>query len=174
MRKDISENLTGLPVRLALRFVDAACQPVAGAKIKVWHTQITGSYSGNTPNGALCLRTAADATKHYFRGVQTTDSNGRVDFDTCFPGWYAGRTIHLHFTATLNGKAFSSQLVFDQTLVNQIFTSHPEYKTHGLPDTSNANDSVVGGGNLAAFTLAATRLNDGAMMAAKQLVVNVT
>ena len=71
----VSEGLTGIPVRLALKVVDATCQAISGAKVKIWHTQITGSYSGNTPNDGMCLKSAAEGEKHDFRGVQTTDEN---------------------------------------------------------------------------------------------------
>lgn len=171
VRKDISEGYSGLPVRLALRVVDASCAPLANAKVKVWHTQLTGSYSGDTPNPNMCLKSSSEATKHYFRGVQTTDAAGRVDFDTCFPGWYRGRAIHIHFTVTVNGSSFTSQLAFDQTLIQEIFATHPEYASFGQPDTPNATDNVVGGANLASFILETSRMTDGAMMAAKNLIV---
>jgi protocatechuate 3,4-dioxygenase beta subunit len=171
VRKDISEGYTGLPLRLALRVVDGACNPVAGATVKVWHTQINGSYSGNTPNNGMCLKDQADAAKHYFRGVQTSDTSGRLDFDTCFPGWYRGRAIHIHYTVSQGGKTFTSQLVFEQALIDEIFTTHPEYAPYGLPDTPNASDNVVGSANLASFTLATKRMDDGAMLAWKELVL---
>jgi protocatechuate 3,4-dioxygenase beta subunit len=174
VRKDISEGYTGLPMRLALRVVDSACNPIAGAKVKVWHTQITGSYSGDTPNNGMCLKEQSDSAKHYFRGVQTSDDNGRVDFDSCFPGWYRGRTVHVHYTVSLNGKSFTSQLVWDQTLVAEIFANHPEYKGYGQPDTPNATDNVVGNANLATYVVTAARMTDGAMLASKQIVANVT
>lgn len=167
-RQDISEGFSGLPVRLALRIVDGGCRAIAGAKVKVWHTQVNGSYSGDTPNDAMCVATAADGERHCFRGVQTTDADGRVDFDTCFPGWYRGRTIHIHFTVTLqSGTAFTSQLVFAQSLVREIFASHAEYTPYGQPDTDNDSDGIVGDG----FTLVTSRLEDGAMMAAKEIRV---
>ncbi|MDB4937524.1 MAG: hypothetical protein JWP87_4496 [Labilithrix sp.] len=172
-RKDVSEGYTGLPMRLALRVVDASCNPIAGATVKIWHTQITGSYSGNTPNPGMCLKEQADSSKHYFRGTQTTAADGRVDFDSCFPGWYRGRAIHIHYTVSLNGKSYTSQLVFEQDLIDEIFTTHAEYKGFGLPDTPNASDNVVGNANLASYMLVTSRLGDGALMAAKQLVVSV-
>ncbi len=173
VRQDISEGYTGIPVRLALRVVDSACKPIAGAKVKVWHTQITGSYSGDTPNKRMCLKDQADASKHYFRGAQTTDDSGRVAFDTCFPGWYPGRAIHIHFTVSLDGRSFTSQLVFDDDLVKEIFASHPEYLPFGQPDTTNATDNIVGRGDLASYTLTTARMSDGAMLASKDLVVDV-
>ncbi|MFO0676129.1 MAG: hypothetical protein U0169_06325 [Polyangiaceae bacterium] len=173
VRKDISEGYTGLPVRLAFKVVDASCNVIAGAKVKIWHTQVNGSYSGDTPNNGMCLKDSADSAKHYFRGVQTTDARGRVDFDTCFPGWYRGRAIHIHFTVSLNGKSYTSQLAFDQTVIQDVFANHSEYKSFGQPDTPNATDNIVGGANLPTFLLDVSRLDDGAMMAAKVLVVNV-
>lgn len=173
VRSDISEGYSGLPTRLALKVVDAACNPVVGAKVKIWHTQVTGSYSGDTPNAGMCLKSAAEATKHYFRGAQTTNQDGRVDFDTCFPGWYRGRAIHIHYTVTANGKSFTSQLVFDQALIQDIFANHPEYAVFGQPDTPNARDNVVGNANLASYLVETKRLPDGALMAAKVLVASV-
>jgi protocatechuate 3,4-dioxygenase beta subunit len=175
VREDVSEGYGGLPVRLVLRAVsregDASCVGIAGAKVKIWHTQLTGSYSGDTPNPGMCLKDSADSAKHYFRGVQTTDTDGRVGFDTCFPGWYRGRAIHIHFTITIGDKSFTSQLVFEQTLVDEIFSKHPEYAPFGLPDTTNASDNVVKD-NVAAFTLTAARMSDGAMLASKEIVVS--
>jgi protocatechuate 3,4-dioxygenase beta subunit len=173
VRVDISEGYTGLPMRLALQVVDSSCKPISGAKVKVWHTQISGSYSGNTPNSSMCLKDQSDSSKHYFRGVQTSDAEGRVDFDSCFPGWYRGRCVHIHFTVTSGGRSFTSQIVFEQSLVAEIFGSHPEYKGYGQPDTANATDNVVGNANLQTYVVAASRLPDGSLLAAKQLIVNL-
>lgn len=170
VRKDISEGYAGLPMRLALQVVDASCNPIAGATVKVWHTQRTGSYSGDTPNNGMCLELAADSAKHYFRGVQTTDASGRVDFDSCFPGWYRSRVVHVHFTVTAGGKSFTSQLVFDDALVAEIFASHAEYKEFGQPDTTSSTDNVVKA-SPSSYVLAVARMTDGAMMASKRLVV---
>ena len=32
----------------------------------------------------------------WLRGVQQTDEDGMVEFETIVPGWYAGRTPHIH------------------------------------------------------------------------------
>ncbi|MCA9710924.1 MAG: protocatechuate 3,4-dioxygenase [Myxococcales bacterium] len=147
-RHDVSEGLVGLPVRLALEFVNADdCQPVAGAFVEIWHTQRSGVYSGVTPSGAFCYGDDPDAENYlYFRGSQTTDAQGRVDFDTCYPGWYGGRAIHIHFRVVLDGQEFLvSQLFFDDALNAEICTTHPEYADRGLPDTTNETDNIIGG-----------------------------
>ena len=32
----------------------------------------------------------------WLRGVQQTDEDGIVEFETIVPGWYSGRTAHIH------------------------------------------------------------------------------
>jgi hypothetical protein len=97
LRQDISEGWSGLPVRLALQVVDTACKPLAGVTVKVWHTNREGSYSGQTPNNGMCLKQQSYSGQDFFRGAQTTDASGKVFFDACFPGWYRGRAVHIHF-----------------------------------------------------------------------------
>lgn len=170
-RRDVSEGWSGLPVRLALKFVDADnCEPVAGAVVEIWHTQRSGVYSGVTPAGAFCYGGEPDAENHlYFRGTQTTDDAGRVDFDTCYPGWYPGRAIHIHFRVTLDGQSYLiSQLFFAEALSEEIFASHPDYTAFGQPDTLNGNDGVIGGeDDLSPYLLDTERMADGALLAWK-------
>lgn len=174
-RQDVSEGYPGLPVRLALKLVTAGgCAPLAGAVVEIWHTQVTGVYSGLTPSPGFCSGGDADAPNHgYFRGTQMTDANGRVDFDTCFPGWYPGRAIHIHFSITVGGTTrLVSQLFFDQGLIDQVFAAHPDYQPQGAPDTSNASDGVIGGApSLAPYVLDIARMSDGAMLASKVIAI---
>jgi protocatechuate 3,4-dioxygenase beta subunit len=174
-RQDVSEGWAGLPVRLALQFVDAdTCKPVQGAIVEIWHTQRTGVYSGVTPVGAVCYGDDPDAESYlYFRGSQTTDAAGRVDFDTCYPGWYPGRAIHIHFRVVLDGQThLISQLFFTDELSEEIFAEHPDYVDFGSPDTSNSIDNVIGGENdLSPYLLDTERMADGAMLAWKLVAI---
>ena len=169
-RRDISEGAPGLPLRLGLRFADTQCRPLANANVKVWHTNVRGSYSGDTPNNAFCINDEDARGKHYFRGVQTTTEDGIVYFDTCFPGWYPGRAIHIHFTVTVGGRSVTSQVFFDQDVIDGIFREHPDYAPFGAPDTPNAKDGVSGAA-LASLLLTAARMPDGAMLAWRDLVI---
>lgn len=169
-RRDISEGAAGLPLRLGLRFVDSQCNLLANAKVKVWHTNVRGSYSGDTPNNAFCINDNDARTKHYFRGVQTTTEDGIVYFDTCFPGWYPGRAIHIHFTVSVGASSVTSQVFFDQDLIDGIFRDHPDYAPFGAPDTPNASDGVSGSA-LASLILKSARMSDGAMLAWRDLVI---
>lgn len=170
-RRDISEGYPGLPVRLALRVVDPACQPVAGAAVDIWHTSAAGLYSG--PDAIdMCTRNDADAESHrFFRGVQITDENGRVDFDTIVPGWYSGRTVHFHFSVRRGADEYVvAQLVFDDPLIEAVTTMHPDYAARGAPDTWNDTDLIVH--DAIERVLLATALQpDGALLAWKTLVI---
>lgn len=174
-RRDISEGISGLPVRLSFKVVDADCNPVPSAVVDIWHASPEGLYSG-AEAAEMCTTGDAEAiASSWFRGTQTADSAGRVDFHTCFPGWYSGRTVHIHLQVRVGGDAYvTSQLFFDQALIAEIFSEHPEYKGYGQPDTTNTNDNVLGGEDAAAYTLETRRMADGVMQAYKTLVIRAS
>jgi protocatechuate 3,4-dioxygenase beta subunit len=186
-RRDISEGYPGLPVRLMLLVVDENCEPVAGASVDIWHSRNTGVYSGEgigqdedgapimfgPPDGSLTAAcTGGDpeaASQSYFRGVQTTDAAGRVEFDTCFPGWYAGRAIHIHFIVRIAGRqSVISQLYFEGGLTSEICAVHPDYAPRSQPDTFNETDGFYSGPEL---VLSAARQSDGSLLAWKTIVL---
>ncbi len=37
------------------------------------------------------------------RGTQVSDATGRVEFATLYPGWYRGRTVHIHVKVHVGG-----------------------------------------------------------------------
>ncbi|MGE0323142.1 MAG: hypothetical protein AB7S68_12605 [Polyangiaceae bacterium] len=113
-RVDVSEGYPGIPMRIAMRFVDPSCNPISGAWVQIWHTKITGVYSGVTPSGSFCYGNEPEAEQEmYFRGSQTTDSDGVVYFDSCFPGWYSSRAVHVHFEVRVNNSSYViSQLLW--------------------------------------------------------------
>lgn len=171
-RQDISEGQNGLPMRLVLKVVDVDCNPIAGAEVDVWHTSADGFYSGEDSVQQCTLGDPEAIASRWMRGVQTTDEEGRVDFDTVFPGWYGGRTIHIHFQVRIGGTAYvTSQLFFDDALSDEIIASEPVYSDRGPRDTTNAEDGVIGGGDVGNVLLMTERQSDGAMLAWRALVV---
>jgi protocatechuate 3,4-dioxygenase beta subunit len=134
-------------------------------------------YSGQTPSPGFCSGGDADAlTRSYFRGTQTTDANGRVNFDTCFPGWYPGRCIHIHVSVTIGGSQYLvTQLFFPDALNREIFQTHPDYTSFGQPNTSNTSDGIFGGAaNADRYVVDVARMSDGAMLASKVIGVRAT
>jgi protocatechuate 3,4-dioxygenase beta subunit len=174
-REDVSEGLGGLPVRLGLRVVDASCEPLVGATVRIWHTNTEGSYSGQTPNNAMCLLDQAYAVTNFMRGVQVTDGRGIAYFDTCFPGSYPGRAIHIHFQIEVGGASTRvSQLFFPEDITEGVFASHPDYSSFGQPSTTLTNDGVIAGlsgAERARMIFEVARMSDGAMLASKTVTV---
>jgi protocatechuate 3,4-dioxygenase beta subunit len=71
-----------------MEYTSSGCSALAGAQVDVWHADAAGVYSDEA------VKNTTGQT--YLRGYQITDSNGVVTFKTVIPGWYSGRTIHIH------------------------------------------------------------------------------
>ena len=79
-----------------------------------------------------------------------TDADGQVTFTTVIPGWYAGRTTHIHLrvrssysnVSSTNDGTNTTQLFFDQTLIDSLATGVSPYSTEGKNPTTNASDHV--------------------------------
>lgn len=177
--EDISLGLTGLPMQLCLRLVDAECQPLPNYTIEIWHCDTEGIYSGDTSQSADASRFAgnfctggdsAAAQSTWYRGKLTTDSNGRVNFKTCFPGWYRGRTIHIHFAVSDNGgssRGVISQFCFTDEFAREICTTHDRYMARGEQDTTLAGgrDTVFPSSSYESFLLTTEQNPDGTLLA---------
>lgn len=55
-----------------------------------------GVYSGVIANGNGDSNDASNINATFLRGIQKTDSDGVLTFDTLVPGHYSGRTTHSH------------------------------------------------------------------------------
>lgn len=145
LRLDPTDNSvrTGLPLRLNLRLSRLAaneCGPLAGVLVDVWHNDARGEYSD------VRDRKYDNRGKKFLRGYQVSDANGRVSFDTIYPGWYPGRTVHIHFKvrtspSAARGEEFTSQLYFDDA-VTDIVHAAADYAANGQRSTRNENDRI--------------------------------
>src|SRR5690606_38974682 len=109
----------------------------------------------------------------WFRGMLTTDADGRVDFNTCLPGWYSGRAVHIHFQVrTATGQAsLTSQFGFDPALIADVHDNHPVYSPRGQPDTPNASDNIFRNNTDGSLLFDWYRADDGALVLFSTLVV---
>jgi protocatechuate 3,4-dioxygenase beta subunit len=133
VRSDINESRPGLSLDLRVTVVDAdACEPIADAAVDVWHCDAGGVYSG--------VEGAEGET--FCRGVQMTDADGVAEFRTIFPGWYAGRAVHIH-VKVLPGtdEAHTGQLFFEDQAIAAAYESEP-YAERGGPETTNSADGI--------------------------------
>jgi protocatechuate 3,4-dioxygenase beta subunit len=188
VREDITEGKPGVPLRLRLAVVDVAsdCAPLADAAVDVWHCDAQGYYSGvsGNPGGGGDPEAGAGAEAGTFlRGIQLTSEDGLAEFDTIYPGWYSGRTVHIHLKVHIGGTsavldvatppaaaaayegghiAHTGQLFFDDSMSDEIFATGEAYAGRdNAQRLRNDQDGILG--DHAAepgFMLALTPLGD--------------
>jgi len=143
VRSDITEGKPGGKLTLRIEVVGAdGCKPVEGAAVDVWHCDAGGVYSGY-PGQLGGLDTTG---QKFLRGTQVSDAEGRVTFITIYPGWYPGRTTHIHFKVHPSPTTeVTSQLYFPEDMTASVYMAAP-YDTHGPKDTTNLQDSIAQGG----------------------------
>jgi protocatechuate 3,4-dioxygenase beta subunit len=171
IRGDIREDRPGMPLRLVMRVQDsAACTPIANAVVDIWHCDAGGVYSGfesasqgsgggpgrgGPPGGGGGGGSARTDDETYLRGAQVTNSDGIVEFTTIYPGWYRGRTVHIHTKVHLDTSTLlTSQLYFDEQVTAAVHQTTP-YASRSGRDTFNDGDGIFSGaGERALLTLA--------------------
>jgi protocatechuate 3,4-dioxygenase beta subunit len=157
IRSNIVEDLQGVPVHLEIQFVDInTCTPTPSLFIDLWQCNASGVYSGVSAAGQGGLKTT------FLRGVQKTDADGVVEFDTLFPGHYVGRATHQHITVHVGAKELPnntytggtvthiSQLFFDQALIDAVEKTAP-YSANTVAQTPNSRDGYTGYAASAAY-----------------------
>jgi protocatechuate 3,4-dioxygenase beta subunit len=129
IRSDIREDHQGVTLRLGVRVRDAQeCEPIPNAVVDVWHCDAEGSYS--------------EPGETYCRGAQVTNRDGIVEFTTVYPGWYPGRTVHIHAKVHLDRQTvLTTQLYFDDEVSAGVFLEDP-YPGESNRDGYNDDDSL--------------------------------
>jgi protocatechuate 3,4-dioxygenase beta subunit len=138
LRRNITEGRPGTPLSLRTTVVNAStCKPIRNAVVDIWHADAGGVYSG-FGSGA--------ASRTFMRGIQRTNARGVAGFRTVYPGWYQGRTVHIHVKVYLGGRVVhTGQLYFPDAVTDAIYRSTP-YTARPNRDTRNANDFVFRNG----------------------------
>ncbi|KAL7270524.1 hypothetical protein RUND412_006765 [Rhizina undulata] len=178
IRSDVTESQEGVDLILDLEVINVnTCEPIENVYLDLWHCNATGVYSGVVASGNGDSSDASNVNTTFLRGLQPTDSDGIAQFTTIFPGWYAGRAVHIHVAAHVNGSvadngtyidgAYShiGQLFFDQDLISSIAELEP-YTFDTADLMTNSEDGIyaqenVGYDALANYTLLGETVADG-------------
>ncbi len=142
--------------------VNANCAVLAGALVDIWHCDVAGNYS---QYGGTQMQSSNYQSVNWYRGRQVTNSEGKVTFQTIFPGWYQGRSTHIHvhvYDAT--GKSLLvTQIAFQDSLCVSVNSNGSAYGyTKGTSGyTYNANDNVFGDGVDKEMSTVTGSLTDG-------------
>ena len=84
-----------------------------------------------------------------------------MTFATIYPGWYTGRTIHIHVKVHVEGSVIHiGQLFFDDTFTDTVYADNAPYSARSARGLRNDNDSIFqqGGGST---VLAVSKSGDG-------------
>jgi protocatechuate 3,4-dioxygenase beta subunit len=146
IRVDSTTGTASAGAPLELRFevqrvsADGVCSLLPGAQVDIWHCDALGVYSD------VADRRVDTTGQNFLRGYQVTDEEGRVRFDTIYPGWYRGRAVHVHFKVRVPGDGgrtdeFTSQLYFDDDLTNRVHALEP-YAANKGQRLLNARDMI--------------------------------
>ena len=138
VRRNITEGRPGTSLALRAKVVDAStCKPLEGAAVDIWHCDAAGIYSG-FGQGA--------GNRTFMRGIQRTDATGLAVFQTVYPGWYPGRTVHIHVKVHLGGNVVhTGQLYFPDSVTDSAYQKAP-YRSRPGRDVRNASDAVFRNG----------------------------
>jgi protocatechuate 3,4-dioxygenase beta subunit len=131
----------GVPLALTMYVFDDDndCALLVGAQVDVWHANATGVYSDESSESTV--------GKTWMRGYQLADADGKVSFQTVWPGWYSGRTCHVHLrvrTAASGGVAamdFITRLFFPEDQTQLVAATSP-YTSNPNPRVTNDADRV--------------------------------
>lgn len=139
---DGTDTQSGIALALTVYVFDSenGCVPMEGVQVDIWECNPLGVYSAESSESTV--------GESWLRGYQLTDATGKVQFNTIIPGWYEGRTTHIHlrfrstYDETDDSGSNTAQVFFDQTLIDTINTTISPYSTHGANSTTNASDRV--------------------------------
>src|SRR5437870_5640859 len=136
VRSNITEGRPGTPLTLRTTVVSASnCKPIKGAAVDVWHADASGTYSGVLGN-----------TGTFMRGIQRANAKGLALFQTVYPGWYRGRTVHIHVKVHIGGNVVhTGQLYFPDTVTDAVYRKAP-YNSRPNRDVRNASDAIFRNG----------------------------
>jgi protocatechuate 3,4-dioxygenase beta subunit len=133
VRSNIAAGQAGTKTKFTITVVDSTCKPVKGAKVDIWHANASGKYSA-----------VEGVSGNFGRGTQVTNAAGKVTFMTIYPGWYPGRTMHIHFKVWKNGSPVLTSQFFASDANNAKIYATGVYASRGNQDTPLASDRIYG------------------------------
>jgi len=138
VRRNITDGRPGVALLLRAFVVNAStCKPIKAAAVDIWHADAGGVYSG-FGSGA--------GNRTFMRGVQRTNAKGLAQFRTVYPGWYQGRTVHIHVNVHLGGDVVhTGQIYFPDRMTDAVYRNQP-YSSRPNRDVRNAADSIFRNG----------------------------
>jgi protocatechuate 3,4-dioxygenase beta subunit len=148
---DIRSDRTGvdLSIEITIQNKNNNCSALESAIVDIWHCDKDGYYS---EYGGTNMQAVDFTAVHFLRGRQVTNSEGKVNFTSIFPGWYQGRAthIHVHIYNASGTSLLVTQIAFPEganSAVVQVNAASAKGYTKGMTGyTYNSNDNVFADG----------------------------
>jgi len=177
-RRNITEGKPGMPLQIVFTVVNAkTCRPIKGADVEIWHCDADGDYSGFDsgagPSGGAGGQSGPATRTRYLRGHQRANASGKAEFLTVFPGWYQGRTPHIHMKVNVGGNVVhTGQVFFSERITAAVYRTSP-YRSRGQADTPHARDGIYAQAGGASAELRLSRRPKGVRGYTGRIVVGV-
>lgn len=140
LKRNIAVDRQGVAMTMTLTVLSQknGCKPLAGVFVDVWHCDAHGAYS---EYGGMRMQAEDHRHEHFCRGRQITDKDGKVSFESIYPGWYRGRAPHIHVEVLDKNEntLVVSQIAFPEDVNSTVYAT-PKYL--GKADTSNDRDNI--------------------------------
>lgn len=154
VRKNITEHKPGTPLHLRFTVVAAStCKPIKNAAVDIWHCDAGGIYAGfiSASTGGPGGGGGPTDKRTFLRGIQRTNAQGHAEFRTIYPGWYRGRTVHIHVKVHVDGDTVghvvhTGQLYFSDSLTAKVYQHAPYKARASARDTFNNTDGIYANG----------------------------
>jgi protocatechuate 3,4-dioxygenase beta subunit len=146
-RRDIRAGRTGTGLLLYLTVQNAhTCKVIRNADVEIWHADAQGvysGYSGNTPPSGGGGHATPNNSLRFLRGHQRTNASGVAIFQSVYPGWYRGRTPHIHVKVHVGGNVVhTGQLFFPDTVSAAVYKGSRYYKAWSSSEVHNTGDGI--------------------------------
>ncbi len=155
----------GVPLTVKLRIVSLSggCTSGLSRAVYMWHCDRDGNYS-----------LYSVTSQNYLRGVQQTDADGYVTFQTIWPACYSGRWPHIHYeifpsvasATSASSKTNTSQLAMPADVCSAVFaTTGYSASIRNFTSISLSTDMVFSDGATLETPQVSGSVSDGYQMA---------
>ncbi|KAJ3503004.1 hypothetical protein NLJ89_g8630 [Agrocybe chaxingu] len=154
IRTDLRENQAGVKLVLDIGVIDTTtCEPFSNAFVELWHANATGAYGGYVGRQGAPTNINIDS---FLRGGYFTNEQGIVEITSIYPGYYTGRTAHIHtmvhknVDTNPNGTVISKsgtlthigQFFFDENWNDEVYAQSP-YTSSTQTRLLNSADRIL-------------------------------
>ncbi|KLO08582.1 aromatic compound dioxygenase [Schizopora paradoxa] len=180
VRTDMREDQAGVDLNLDVVIIDSStCKPVPDALVELWSANATGIY-GAFEHSAVGRNPPMSSSNTWLRGGFPTDDGGSVELRTVYPGFYPGRTVHVHVMVHTGWRAFDNgtfdshsgrlthigQFFFEEEWNDRVIeTTHyhnnKSRRTYNLEDHDFNRASIAGSSAIVHLDLAGDAVEDG-------------